>query len=169
MAAPRIASILGQAALYALFGGVIALFSAWPAFTALAPDQGQLTISISHLGKRLHPCEEISVEELARLPANMRATTRCPRERAPLHLEVDIDGASVLSDTASPGGLSGDGAASLYRRMPLTAGSHRIAVRLRDSPREQGFDYVLETVLSLRPAQIVVVDFDAAAGQVVLR
>lgn len=169
MQRPQIISALGQATLYAVFGGVIALFSGWPEFTALPPDQGQLTVSVSHLGKRLQPCEEIGAEELARLPPNMRAATRCPRERAPLRLEIDIDGEAVLSGTAQSTGLSRDGAASFYRRIPLKAGRYQIAVRLRDSPREQGFDYVLESVLSLRPAQIAVVDFDATTGQVVLR
>lgn len=169
MQAAQIASAFGKAALYALFGGFIALFSGWPEFTALPPDHGQMTVSVTHLGKRLRPCEEIGAEELARLPPNMRAVTRCPRERAPLRLEIDIDGKAALSGTADATGLSRDGAASFYRRIPLKAGRHRIAVRLRDSPREQGFDYVLESVVSLRPAQIIVVDFDDATGQVVLR
>ena len=123
------ANWVAQAALYAVFAAVIALFSSWPIFRSLQSDEALITISIAHHGQRLQPCHEQSLEELARLPPNMRAPSRCPRERAPLLVEVDIDGVNVMRQHANASGLSRDGAAKLYRRMPVAAGTHQITVR----------------------------------------
>lgn len=160
---------VAQATLYAVFAGVIALFSSWPNFRPLQAHEGLVTVSIAHHGQRLQPCRKQTAEELARLPPNMRAQSRCPRERAPLLVEVDIDGKTVLQQRAQASGLSRDGAAKLYRRMPLPAGRHRIAVRLRDSNRSEGFDYVREEVIELRPAEILVVDFDSEQREFTFR
>ena len=150
-----------QGVLYAAFAGFLALFSSWPDFRSLQPDEGLITISIAHHGQRLQPCREQSLEELARLPPNMRVASRCPRERAPLLVEVDIDGTTVLRQRAEASGLSRDGAGKLYRRMPMPVGVHQVRVRLRDSNRSEGFDYVREEQVELRPAEILVVDFDS--------
>ncbi len=163
------ATWVAQAALYAVFAGVIALFSSWPNFRSLQAREGLITISIAHHGQRLQPCREQTAEELARLPPNMRAKSRCPRERAPLLVEVDIDGKTVLRQRAEASGLSSDGAGKLYRRMPVAVGRHRIEVRLRDSKRSQGFDYVHEQVVELGPAEILVVDFDSEKREFTFR
>ena len=55
-----------QGVLYAAFAGFLALFSSWPDFRSLQPDEGLITISIAHHGQRLQPCREQSLEELAR-------------------------------------------------------------------------------------------------------
>lgn len=158
-----------QATLYAVFAGVVALFSSWPTFRTLQPQEALITISVAHHGQRLQPCREQTPEELAQLPPTMRVPARCPRERAPLLLEVDIDGETVLQQRAQASGLSRDGAARLYRRMPVPAGTHRIAVRLRDSNRSQGFDHVREEVVELEPLEILVLDFDSGRREITFR
>lgn len=163
------ANWVAQAALYAVFAGVVALFSSWPTFRSLQADEGLVTIGIAHHGQRLQPCQEQSLEELARLPPNMRVPSRCPRERAPLLVEVDIDGKTVFRQSAKASGLSRDGAAKLYRRMPVAAGRHQITVRLRDSSRSQGFDYVRQEQIELQPAEILVVDFDSEQRELTFR
>ncbi len=163
------ANWIAQAALYAVFAGVIAVFSSWPVFRSLQSDEGLVTVSIAHHGQRLQPCQQQSLEELAKLPPNMRAQSRCPRERAPLLVEVDIDGITVLRQQAKASGLSRDGAAKLYRRMPVAVGTHQITVRLRDSNRSQGFDYVREQRVELSPAEILVVDFDSEQREFTFR
>lgn len=166
---PRSLAWLLQGVLYALFIGVLGLFSHWPQYRHLDDDQAVLKLSIVHLGERLHPCVEQSAEELARLPPNMRAPKRCPRERAPLAIEVDLDGEPLLRRTAEPGGLSSDGSASMYERRVIAAGEHHLAVRLRDSAREQGFDHLGEARVNLRPAQILVIDFDPENREITIR
>jgi hypothetical protein len=53
--------------------------------------------------------------------------------------------------------------------MEVPAGTHRIAVRLKDDARTPGFDYQREAVVTLRPAQILVIDFDPSAGGITLQ
>lgn len=165
----RIGIWLGQFLLYGAFAAAIALFSRWPAYQHLAPDRALVKLSFVHHGERLGECKEQTPEELAKLPPNMRAPTRCPRERSPVTVELDIDGVLAYREVARPSGLSRDGAAAVYHRQEVIAGPHRIAVRLKDNPRSAGFDYVLEEDVELAAAQILVVDFDSARHRITLR
>ena len=46
----------------------------------------------------------------------------------------------------------------------MPAGEHRLDVRLRDSGRETGFDYVSSTTVSLTPGQNFVINFRGTEG-----
>src|SRR3546814_17146359 len=98
----------------------------------------------------------------------MRAPVRCPRERSPLTVEVDIDGVPLLRQVASPSGLSRDGAAPVYQRAEVDAGSHRIAVRLKDDARSEGFASRREAAVAFSPAAILVIDVDAALHELIV-
>lgn len=163
------AAWLGQLLLYAAFALVIGVFSGWPPYRHLASDQSLIKLSFSHTGKPVSDCRAQTPEELARLPPNMRAPVRCPRERSPIVVELDIDGAAVYRHTARPSGLSRDGASSVYHRHALDAGVHRVAVRMKDDARSAGFDHVREDTVRLAPAQILVIDFDTATQKITLQ
>jgi hypothetical protein len=154
----------GQMLLYGVFALVIGVFSRWPEYRHLAPDQALIKLSFTHAAKRVAECRQ-----LARLPPNMRAPTKCERERAPMRIEVDVDGAPAFRRVAAPSGLSKDGASSIYQRLSVAAGSHRISVRLKDSAGGGGFDYQREQSVTLAPAQILVIDFDAEKGGITLQ
>lgn len=160
---------IGQGMLYAAFALVIGVFSQWPSYQHLAPDKALVKLSFSHQGERLGECVEQTLEELARLPPNMRAPTRCPRERSPVTVEVDIDGALAHQQVAQPSGLSRDGASAVYHRLEVPAGNHRVGVRLKDNARSEGFDYTLEQDVTLAPAEILVIDFDPEQKRITLR
>lgn len=160
---------VGQALLYGAFALTIAVFSNWPVYRPLPAGQALVKLSFTHAAKRMAECRKLSAEELARLPPNMRSATKCERERAPVKVEVDIDGAPVFRELAPPSGLSRDGASSIYRRAGVTAGTHRIAVRMKDSPGSGDFDYRREAEVNLKPAQILVIDFDAEKGGITLQ
>ncbi len=162
-------TLLGQFLLYALFAGVLGVFSRWPVYRPIAADQAVIKLSFSHHGKPIADCRIASAQELAKLAPNMRAPQRCPRERSPVVVELDVDGALVYHGSAMPSGLSKDGASAMYQRLMVAAGSHRIAVRLNDDARKPGFSYVREAAITLMPAQILVIDFDADKGGVTLR
>lgn len=166
---PRLAAWLGQFLLYVAFAGTIALFSRWPAYKQIAPDHALIKLSIVHDGQRLVACRKLSPAELAALPPNMRVPEVCPRERAPLLVEVDVDGKQVHRQQARPSGLSRDGPASLYLRLPVTAGRHALAVRLRDSARATGFDYQRQARVELQPSQILLIDFDSSMHEIQLK
>jgi hypothetical protein len=159
----------GQVVLYGTFAAVIAVFSSWPAYNHLPSDYALIKLSFTHHAERVHECEAVSAEELAKLPPNMRAPMKCPRERSPITVEVDINGDLAHRETALPSGLSGDGAASVYRRIPLPAGMHKLSVRLRDSVRSEGFDFERSEIVNLTPAEILVIDFDPEQGGIILQ
>ncbi|AMN47737.1 hypothetical protein ACG33_11635 [Steroidobacter denitrificans] len=165
----KVFSWIGQVVLYAAFALFIGVFSHWPAYQHLPEDHALIKLSLIHHGQRLQECKKMTPEELAKLPPNMRAPMACPRERSPITVEVDIDGVAALRKTAQPSGLSRDGAASVYQRIEVPAGTHRLDVRLRDSMRTEGFDFERNEVLSLKPAQILVIDFSAEKGGITLQ
>ena len=160
---------IGQGLLYAAFAAVIGVFSQWPSYQHLAPDKALVKLSFSHQGELLGECVEQSLEELAKLPPNMRAPTRCPRERSPVTVEIDIDGTLAHKQIAQPSGLSSDGASAVYHRLEVPAGNHRVGVRLKDNARSAGFDYTLEQDVTLAPAEILVIDFDSEHKRITLQ
>ncbi len=157
----------GQVALYAAFALVLGVFSRWPPYEVVPPGHAVLKVSFIHHGERAQPCRPLTAEELARLPPNMRAPTRCGRERVPVAIEVHVDGRTVYSHVAAPAGLSRDGASAAFHRLELPAGEHRITVRLRDQPGES-YNHVREATVRLAPAQVLVIDFDASRGGITL-
>lgn len=160
---------IGQAALYGLFALVIGVFSGWPTYRPLADGQALVKLSFSHTGQPVSDCRPQTPEELAKLPPNMRAPVRCPRERSPIVVELDVDGQSAFRDVARPSGLSKDGAASVYHRLALPAGTHHLTVRMRDDVRDPGFAHVRDETVTLKPAEILVIDFDTATRQITLQ
>lgn len=168
-ARPGAAAWIGQALLFGLFAAVIGLFSAWPAYHPLPADQALLKLSFGHAGKPVSECRQRDPAELAKLPPNMRAPLDCPRERSPVTVELDVDGQPAVREVLPPSGLKRDGASSIYRRIALPAGTHRLAVRLKDDARAADFTHRHEATIELKPAQIVVVDFDAATQRITVR
>ncbi|MCZ2134906.1 MAG: hypothetical protein LC098_05685 [Burkholderiales bacterium] len=163
------AAWVGQIILYGLFALTIGVFSHWPPYHHLSGDEALVKLSIVHAGKPVSDCRQRTPEELAKLPPNMRAATNCPRERSPLVVELDIDGKPAARMSAPPSGLSRDGASAVYRRLPVAAGEREFAVRMRDNARSTGFDYTLERRVTLKPAQVLVIDFDPHRGTLTLQ
>jgi hypothetical protein len=153
-------NLIGQVLLYGAFALFVGVFSRWPTYEALAPDRALIKLSFSHHGKPIADCHQTSAADLAKLPPNMRAPIKCPRQRSPVTVEIDVDGVTSFRHVAIPSGLSRDGASAVYQRMEVAAGSHQIAVRMNDDARKSGFTHVREAAVMLKPAQILVIDFD---------
>ena len=160
--------IAAQLALYVPLMVLIGYFSAAPKFSPIGASEALLRLSFIHAAQRKQPCRERSAEELAKLAPNMRAALDCPRERAPLLVELELDGKLVLRRVVPPVGLRGDGNATVYHRLPVPAGRHRIAVRLRDRPGED-FNYAREETVELGPGRVLLIDFVAAQGGFLFR
>jgi hypothetical protein len=155
---------LGQVALYGLFALAVGVFSQWPPYRHLAPDQALIKVSFTRVGKPVGDCRKPAPEELAKLPPQMRPTEICPRERSPVTIQVDVDGQRVLERSAAPSGLKRDGASALYERVAVVAGERRIAVSLSDDVRARDAAFRREATLTLAPGQVLVIDFDAGKG-----
>ena len=160
--------ILAQALFYVPLMALIGYFSSHPHFRQIGEGEALVRVSFVHAAERRHPCRERTPEELAQLAPNMRAAEDCPRERADLTVEIDLDGQPVLRRTLPPAGLRRDGNAAVYQRFAVPAGTHRVAARLRD--RAQGdFNYVREATLELKPGAALVIDFSAEKGGFLFR
>lgn len=161
--------IIGQTIAYTLLAVVIGYFSTRPAYTHLAPEEALIKLSFSHAGAHAQECRKLTQEELNRLPPNMRRSTECPRERVALLVELELDGKILYRDRLPPSGLSGDGASTAYQKFPVRAGTHQLVARLRDSRREDGFDYEQAVTMDLTSQQNFVVDFRPERGGFLFR
>lgn len=159
---------LAQVALYGLLMAAIAYFSTEPRFSVVGPNEGLLRVSIIHATERREACRTRSAEELAKLAPNMRAAQECPRARAPLLVELEVDGKLVLRREAQPSGMQRDGSSVIYERMALPNGRHRLVARLRD--RAEGpFTHTRDETVDLLPGRALLVDFNAAQGGFIFR
>lgn len=159
-----IPQILGQAVLYAAFMAVLGYFATLPAYVYVDPGAAVITLSFGHAGEKTSACRRLTPEEIAALAPNMRRPMDCPRGRVSLLVELWLDDEILYQASLPPSGLAGDGASSVYERFVVAPGRHRLAARLRDSRREEGFDYALEDDVELAPGQHLVVDFRAGTG-----
>ncbi len=151
---------LGQGLAYALFAVVIGYFSTSPEYTHLPPDQALLKLSFRHAAQRIGACRERSDAELAKLAPNMRVRKVCPRERADVVVELEMDGKQLYHVALPPPGLTHDGAASIYRRLPVPAGTHHFVARLKDKVGGD-FNFVREETVTLAAGRVMVIDFKA--------
>lgn len=153
-----------QGLAYSVFALGIGYFSSSPVYTHVDPSLALIKLSFSHAGAPKTECRRLTQEEMDQLPPNMRRPTDCPRQRVALLVELEIDGQVVYRDWRPPSGLAGDGASTVYQRFPVSPGPHQIAVRLRDSRRESGFDFEREGAVQIEPRQNFVIDFRAETG-----
>ena len=151
------------AVLAAVFAGAASL-SNWPVHRSLPEGVGVLTLSFHHGADRGAACRPATPEELAALPPNMRRPQICPRERPPVRVEMDIDGARAFEADVAPSGIGRDGPSRVHRRFVLPAGDHEIAVRMRDRPDEETFGWQAARTVRIGPADHRVIDFRANAG-----
>ena len=152
-----------QAICYAAFIAVVGYFSTSPPYVHLPAGQALVKLSFQHAGQRKEACRERTAEELAKLAPNMRAASVCPRERAPVAVEVEMDGRPLFALTAPPAGLARDGASTVYRRIAIPAGRHTFVVRMKDTATGD-FGYVRDRAIDVAPGRVLVIDFDAKEG-----
>lgn len=150
--------LLGQALAWGLFMLITGVFAHWPTFSPLPPGYGQLKLSMAHLTERLEPCVELTPEEIAALPPNMRVIERCPRARAHAFIELEANGQLLLQESVRPVGLARGGRTYLQDHWGLPAGNYTLRLRLRDTPREEGFDKVQELSMQIAPGESVLLN-----------
>ncbi len=155
-------AILGQVVLYGAFAGFIGYFSTAPTYQQIPADVSLVKLSMSHLGGR--ECRKRTAEELAKLPPNMRAPLECPRGRSDIKLRVELDDKPFYETVMHPTGLSKDGISTVYKRFELKAGTYKLAVKMNDSLVNPGWNHVKEEQVTLKPARVLVIDFNPDKG-----
>jgi len=156
------AAAVGQVVLYGAFAAVIGYFATNPVYRQIPDDVAIIKVSFSHLGDR--ECRKRTPEELAKLPRNMRAPMDCPRERSDAKVEVDLDDQAIVRHVMHPTGLYKDGISTMYKRIEVKAGTHKLAARLQDNIAHEGFKFSKEETIELKPAQVMVIDFNPDKG-----
>jgi hypothetical protein len=159
----------GQFVVLTAVFAIVAAFADWPRYRQIPPQSAIVKLSFTHGSNRTAECRRRTAEELAKLPPNMRNPLECPRTRASIYVELDLDGRTIYRASLPPAGISGDGPARVYQRFLVPAGAHMLAVRMRDTPRSEGFDYAMSDNVVLSADQNFVVDFRPEALGFVFR
>ncbi|MCP3867351.1 MAG: hypothetical protein GY703_04480 [Gammaproteobacteria bacterium] len=154
---------------YGLFMGLVWYFSFAPPYIRLNPDESMITLALSHSGERMEECRQLSPEEMAKLPPNMRISTDCPRERSPVTIDVQLDGNSVFKTMAEPPGLYKDQGVDIYHSIKVPAGTHKMVVEMNDNANKQGPTHTHKQDVTLDPAQLLVIQFKTSTGQFVVK
>lgn len=159
----------GQAIVYTGMALWLGYFANSPAYTHLDPKLALIKLSVIHSAQRRGECRKRTQQELEALNPNMRKPYDCPRERLPIHIELLLDGELVYDEILQPAGLSKGSQTRAYQRLPATPGEHRLIVRMVDSARTEGYDYLSAAKIRLAAGEIFVVDFRAETGGFILR
>ena len=160
----KVVRYLLQAINYTVFMALIWYFSSSPAVRLIGENESLLTIAFAHAGEVSKPCHKLTQEELMKLPPNMRKPEDCPRERSPIIVEAKLDGELVYSQTMQPPGIFKDGSVDIYFSKKIPAGKHRFEIKMDDSVRKPGFDYMFEQTIDIQPTHILLVEFDSLQG-----
>ena len=161
MSALKPGSLLLQAVNYTVFMVMVWYFSFSPPYRQLAEEEAVITLAFGHAAKRVSECTVLSQEELEKLAPNMRKPMDCPRERAPVTVELRLNDELAIQDVYQSPGLYQDQSVDVYRNVKVRHGEHRLSVWMNDDVNVQGHTYQFEQTVMLRPAQRLVVTFDA--------
>ncbi len=160
---------MGQGLFYALFMGMIGYFSTSPAYTHLPPDETLIKLSFKHAGQLKGDCRERTPEEIAQLPVYQRKGTKvCPRERADVVVDLEMDGKQLYHEVLRPTGWAHSSNSNIYRRIPVKAGVHILKARLKDDAGND-YNYTHEETVNLAPGRIMVIDLKSATGEFIFR
>lgn len=152
-----------QVVAYGAFAAFIGYFSTSPPYRLRGEGNAIVKLSFSHAAQLEYPCRTRTDAELAKLAPNMRTKMDCRRERAPVTVELDMDGKALYRITTQPTGLHQDGSATVYRRLEIPAGRHVFHARMADGP-DKSFKYSRDIDLELAPGEVLIVDFLAGDG-----
>ncbi|MFU8820617.1 MAG: hypothetical protein ACNA8G_03575 [Gammaproteobacteria bacterium] len=158
MSLPRPMQLAGQAVSWTLFAVVTGAFAQWPVYSPLPAGHGELKLSMAHLTQRVEPCVQYTKEEMDALPPNMRVPEKCPRARVHAVVQLLLDGEPLLDTAVRPVGLARGGRTYLQANWGLPAGAYGLELKVRDTPRDEGFDKVQHFALGLAAGESVLLD-----------
>ena len=159
----------GQFLVIAALFAAVAAFSDWPVYRQIPRGSAIVILTFVHSADRKADCRRLTPEEIQKLPPNMRRVQECPRGRRPIYVELDLGGRRVCQASLAPTGIAGDGPSKVYERFVVPTGNYNIAVRMRDTPRTEGFDHERRGTVTLAADPMFVIDFRNENGDFVFR
>ena len=159
---------VAEIAMYTASATFVGPLPAWPPYTNLDDDRAIISLVFSHAGKRVSECRQLTQEELNELPPNMRTMNDCPRERHPVRVELRSGTEILYEATLLPSGIWADGKASIYRRIEVPSGTHKLFVGMNDSGGAD-FDYEKSLTMDLAPRRNLLVQFDGQTSEFLIR
>lgn len=165
----RYVRLAGQLAVIATLFAAVTAFANRPVYRSTPRGTAIVMLTFVHGADRKVECRRLTPDEISKLPPNMRRVQDCPRGRRPIYVELDLNGHTVFSKYLPPTGIVGDGPSRVYERFVVPAGKYEIAVRMRDTPRTDGFDHLGEDAVTLASDQMFVIDFRPETGKFVFR
>jgi len=157
----KLSSVLLQALNYTVFMAMVWYFSFSPSYRQLAEDKAVVTLAFGHAAKRISECTVLTQEALEKLAPNMRKPMDCPRERSPVTVELRLNSELEIQDVYQSPGLYQDQSVDVYHNIKVQQGEYRLSVWMNDNVNVDGPTYQFEQTVRLRPAQRLVVTFDA--------
>lgn len=164
-----IARILGQLVVYALIILTIGYFSSHPLYVQFPSDKAQIKLSFAHGAARKEKCRRLTSKEIAKLPPNKRRPNTCARERVPVTIQLLLDDKIIYDDVLQPIGIARDGPSQVYTKFTVEPGPHVVTARLKDTLRQDGFDYEKTFKIDLAPLQNLAIDFKADKGGFIIQ
>jgi quinol-cytochrome oxidoreductase complex cytochrome b subunit/coenzyme F420-reducing hydrogenase delta subunit/Pyruvate/2-oxoacid:ferredoxin oxidoreductase delta subunit len=156
----------------AVFSSIILLSAASILYLSEGPiypfynkEMALIKFAFKYSGRHKSEQRELTEKETENMLRHMRRTNSPfpkmrmvgKRERLPVYIELEIDNRMILSKTYYPAGLKNDGPTFAYEEIPVLPGAHHIKIRMRDSKRESGFDYIFEKEIEAQAGKVIVV------------
>jgi coenzyme F420-reducing hydrogenase delta subunit len=158
--------VMASVSILFLSAFLILYLSERPIYPFYNKDMSLIKFTFKHPGRHKSEQRELTEKETENMLRHMRRTNSPflqmrmvgKRERLPVYVEVELNDKMILAKTYYPAGLKNDIPAFAYEEFPVLPGTHHIEVRVRDSKREEGFDYTFEKKIETEPGKVTVVD-----------
>ncbi len=158
---PRIAAaavILTAVAAWGLSAG-----SRW-SYASPVPAGSELVVTFKHPGQVSERSREISKEELEKTPVHMRRARIYERERAPVRMQVRVDGRAVVDRIYPAKGLWHDGNSVAVETITVPLGAHAVEVAIGDTHDAHEWNHRMSQRIDFASDRRRVVSFDRLSG-----
>ena len=130
-----------------------------PKYEVLKPEETEFKLVIRHSGLLLGECRVMSQEELANTPPNMRRPTECPRQKAPLKVELRIDDQLQFEQTVVPSGIHDDGVVAMFDKIRINGGEHQFQLDVKHQMNDGEQSDSLVGTLEVDPGKVVIAEY----------
>jgi ferredoxin len=133
-------------------------------YASPSPSGSELVVTFKHPGQVSERSREVSKEELDKTPVHMRRARVYERERAPVRMQVRVDGRTVVDRTYPAKGLWHDGNSVAVETIAVGPGEHTVDVAIGDTHDPHEWNHRTSRRLEFTSDRRRVVSFDRLSG-----